>query len=303
MTIYRGHLIHVAGSPSLDRASDALVSDRTARWPSTPPADPYSGSWAGPAGVPSTISRHDRRVLLPGFVDTHVHFPQTLTTDEFGGGSCSSGWSAACSPPSPGCPTRLRGPRRRRVRPPADLGRHHFRSRLRLRVSRGAGRALHAAPSTRGLRVVSGRGIQTVGPASAAALTDHRGRRDRPDPRRDRTLARSGCREAWPAHARTALAQVAVVPRFSLAVTPRDARTTGRPVRRGQKARACTSTRTSTRTTGRATARSPPCAAGTKWRPTSTPTTDGNLPGSQVGGESLLGRRSILAHAVHCTRR
>ena len=97
-----------------------------------------------------------------------------------------------------------------------------------------------------------------------------------------------------------ALAQVAVIPRFSLAVTTETLGAPRRPVRRRARATACTSTRTSTRTTGTATARSRRCATSTASSATSTPTTGASWPGRAAAARACSGRRSILAHAVHC---
>ena len=112
---------------------------------------------------------------------------------------------------------------------------------------------------------VSGRGIQTVGPASAAALLTSE---DAAIGLARDEIARWHGRDAGgPASdARTALAQVAVVPRFSLAVTAETLGRLGDLYADVRRRTASTSTRTSTRTTGRATARSPRCATCTASR-------------------------------------
>ena len=81
MRAYRGHLIHVSGAPRLAEATEHLVShpdgllvvDDAGRIV-------FSGSFAG---VPPGAEVIDCRpgFLLPGFVDTHIHFPQTYCTN------------------------------------------------------------------------------------------------------------------------------------------------------------------------------------------------------------------------------
>ena len=302
MTIYRGHLLHVTGSADARgcRGRARLGARRRPRGrrrrpdrctpalgPTCPPRSPIDASW--------TTGGY----LLPGFVDTHVHFPQTLTTDEFGGGELLE-WLERCVFPAE---SRLADPVF------ADVVAAEF---VRRRIAAGTTSALvfgSAFPAAQdalftrtldaGLRIVSGRGIQTVGPASAAALLTSE---DAAIGLAEDEIARWHGRDAGgsASDARSALAQVAVVPRFSLAVTAETLGRLGDLYARCRRA-ASTSTRTSTRTTGRATARSPRCATCTGSQ-TYLDTYDGrHLPGSQTGGESLLGRRSILAHAVHCT--
>ena len=87
--VYLGHVFHVAGSPTLAEAPAHLVSlpqgalvtasDGTIAWVGRAvdlPADFDS--------LPVTDTRGG--FILPGFVDTHVHFPQTYSTDAYGGG-------------------------------------------------------------------------------------------------------------------------------------------------------------------------------------------------------------------------
>ena len=82
--IHLGHVFHLAGSPLITEAAAALVSisdgalvfddgghitfcgDRTE-------IPPEHGS--------ATVFDHRPGFLLPGFVDTHVHFPQTYAGD------------------------------------------------------------------------------------------------------------------------------------------------------------------------------------------------------------------------------
>ena len=303
VTIYRGHLLHITGSPALQDSADALVSEPDgALAVDAAGRIVFSGAWTAlPPPLAGDEVIETGGCLLPGFVDTHVHYPQTLTTDEFGGGELLE-WLERCVFPAE---SRLADPVF------ADLVAAEF---VRRRVSAGTTSALvfgSAFPEAQdalfrrtldaGLRVVSGRGIQTVGPESAAALLTTE---DTAIALARDEIARWHGQDAGGAASdpRHALAQVAVVPRFSLAVTREtlarlgdlyaDVRDAGvyfhshlnendRPgdgeiaaVRRQYDVQ------------------------------TYLDTYDGRcLPGSRTSGESLLGRRSILAHAVHCTDR
>lgn len=172
MTVYRGHVLHIAGAPTLDDADAALVSEPDGALAVDPEGRIlYSGSWAGmPASLAADAVVETGAYLLPGFVDTHVHYPQTLTTDAYGGGELLE-WLERCVFPAE---SRLADPVF------ADVVAREF---VRRRVSAGTTAALvfgSAFPAAQdamfartldaGLRVVSGRGIQTVGPDSAAAL-------------------------------------------------------------------------------------------------------------------------------------
>ncbi|HYI51533.1 MAG TPA: amidohydrolase family protein [Microbacterium sp.] len=301
MTIYRGHLLHIAGSPTLEESADALVSepdgalavDATGRIA-------YSGAWTG---LPASLAQDDvvvtRGCLLPGFVDTHVHYPQTLATDEFGGGELLE-WLERCVFPAE---SRLADPDF------ADLVAEEF---VRRRVSVGTTSALvfgSAFPEAQdalfrrtidaGLRIVSGRGIQTVGPTSAAALLTSED--DAIGLARDE-IARWHGQDAGGAasDARTALAQVAVVPRFSLAVTKETLTRLGDLYAdvRGDGVYFHSHLNENDRP-GDGEIAAVREQYGVQ---TYLDTYDGRcLPGSRTSGESMLGRRSILAHAVHCT--
>ncbi|WP_375386665.1 amidohydrolase family protein [uncultured Microbacterium sp.] len=301
--IYRGHLIHIAGSPALDEAADALISEvdgvlavdaqgRVA----------YAGAWRDlPPELAADVVVDSGGYLLPGFVDTHLHYPQTFTTDAFGGGELLE-WLERCVFPAE---ARLADPAY------ADAIAAQF---VRRRIAVGTTAAMvfgSAFPTAQGalfekslgagLRIVSGRGIQTTGPESAAPLlTDD----DTAIGLTRDEIARWHGRElsGFAADARDALVQVAVVPRFSLSVT--------------------------TETLGRlgdlyAEVREAGVYFHSHLNENDRPhdgeiaavrdlygveayldTYDGLfLPGSQRGGESLLGRRSILAHSVHSLER
>ncbi|WP_414172297.1 amidohydrolase family protein [Clavibacter tessellarius] len=166
--------------------------------------------------------------LLPGFVDAHVHFPQTYTTSAHGGGQLLE-WLDSCVFPSE---ARLED---------EGFARMIARDFTRRRIMAGTTSALvfgsafpHAqdalfeASRDAGLRLVSGRGIQTVGPGPATLLLTSE----------EDAIALS-CAEIdrWHAvdtgDATTATLQVAIVPRFSSLGHADDAPRPRRAVRRG----------------------------------------------------------------------
>jgi guanine deaminase len=233
--------------------------------------------------------------ILPGFVDTHVHFPQTYSTDSYGGGHLLE-WLENCIFPAE---SRLADP---------EFAERIARDFTRRRVAAGTTAALvfgsafpHAqdalfrATRDAGLRVVSGRGIQTVGPESAKALIS--GEAEALELVRDEI-------ERWHAvdtgDATTARIQVAIVPRFSLSVTRETLRALGElydEVRNDGVYFHSHLSENDSPTTGEIAA-----VKAVYETNNYLDTYDGRfLPGSQAGGSSLLGRRSIFAHAVHCT--
>jgi guanine deaminase len=297
-TIYRGHIFHVAGSPTVADAREHLVSLPDG---ALAVSDTGTIEWIGAAAeLPSTFSGAsvvDNRggYIVPGFVDAHVHFPQTYSTDSYGGGQLLD-WLDNCIFPAE---SRLADP---------EFAERIARDFTRRRVAAGTTAAMvfgsafpHAQDAlfrtTRdaGLRVVSGRGIQTVGPKSADALLTGEAEA--------LALVREEV-ETWHAvdtgDAATARIQVAIVPRFSLSVT--------RPLL-GALGELYDEVRGSgvyfhTHLSENDSAENGEIAAVKAVFETDSylDTYDGKfLRGSQVGGSSLLGRRSIFAHAVHCT--
>lgn len=297
-TIYRGHIFHVAGSPTVADAREHLVSLPDG---ALVVSDTGTIEWIGAAAeLPSTFSGAsvvDNRggYIVPGFVDAHVHFPQTYSTDSYGGGQLLD-WLDNCIFPAE---SRLADP---------EFADRIARDFTRRRVAAGTTAAMvfgsafpHAQDAlfrtTRdaGLRVVSGRGIQTVGPKSADALLTGEAE--------GLALVREEI-ETWHAvdtgDAATARIQVAIVPRFSLSVT--------RPLL-GALGELYDEVRGSgvyfhTHLSENDSAENGEIAAVKAVFETDSylDTYDGKfLRGSQVGGSSLLGRRSIFAHAVHCT--
>lgn len=295
--MHTGQIFHISGEPSVTNCPESL-----AFIPDGALAVDDTGliGYCGPrVDLPARYGEdlvvdHRPGFLLPGFIDTHVHFPQTFSGDAYGGGQLLE-WLNHCIFPSE---SRFADPEFARI------AAAHF---CRRRVSAGTTAALvfgSAFPPAQdalfeetlrcGLRVVSGRGIQTTGPASAAALITGE----------DEALALTRQEiETWHAadtgEVSTALLHVAIVPRFSLAVTPQTLLGLGElydGVReRGvyfhthlnENNRPGTGEIAMTRSIYRVDSY--------------LDTYDGKfLPGSAVGGQSLLGRRSILAHAVHC---
>lgn len=296
--VHRGHVLHIAGDADLAAAERQLVSV-----PEGALVVDASGrvAWLGryrdlPADYASwRVVGDGSALLLPGFVDTHLHYPQTFTTDAYGGGQLLE-WLEHCVFPS-------------EARLAADghavrIARSFTRRRIQVGTTAamvfgsafpGAQDALFEATRDAGLRIVSGRGIQTVGPASAAPLLTGE----------DEAIAlvadeidRWHCADTGdPA---SALLQVAVVPRFSLSVTPRTLAALGE-LYAGARARGVylhTHLNENNRPGDGEIA-----AVRAQYRVDSyLDTYDGRfLPGSKRGGESLLGRRTIMAHAVHCT--
>ena len=295
--VHLGHVYHVAGSPKVTEAAAALVSipdgalviDDTG-------VITYCGERESlPADARSaTVVDHRPGFLLPGFVDTHVHFPQTYAGDSYGGGQLLE-WLNLCIFPSE---SRFADP---------EFAQQAAEEFCRRRIAAGTTAAMvfgsafpHAQDSLfsetqrRGLRVVSGRGIQTVGGETAAPLLT-----SEEDAIRLAVEEIDKWHGADTGNPETALLHVAIVPRFSLSVTAETLKNLGElydSVKdRGvyvhshlnENDRPGTGEVDSTKQAYQVNSY--------------LDTYDGKfLPGSQVGGKSLLGRRTIMAHAVHC---
>lgn len=130
-------------------------------------------------------------ILLPGFVDTHVHFPQTFSSDGFGGGQLLEWLDRTVFPAE----TRLADPDF------ADVVARAF-TRRRVRAGTTAamvfGSAFPAAQDalferTReaGLRIVSGRGSRPSGPPPPGDCSPRRKTRSRWSVTRSRAGTRS----------------------------------------------------------------------------------------------------------------
>ena len=296
-TLHRGHVFHLAGTPTVSESPAALVSlpdgalvvDEAGRIA-------YCGSYDDlpAAHEDAEVVDHRPGFLIPGFIDTHIHFPQTYSGDAYGGGQLLE-WLNACMFPSE---SRFEDPEF------AQQAATEFCDR---RIAAGttaamvfgsafphAQDALFGETDRRGLRIVSGRGIQTVGPPSAAALLTSE---------TDAIDLTSAEIEKWhgadTGDVSTARLHAAVVPRFSLSVT-------------GETLAALGELYESVRDRGvyfhshlnennRPGTGEVASVLGTYQVDSYLDTYDGKfLPGSGVGGKSFLGRRSIMAHAVHC---
>lgn len=295
--VHLGHVFHIAGSPSVAEADRALVSipdgalvvDDDGRIA-------FCGERDSLPDVFESAAVHDHRggYLLPGFVDTHIHFPQTYAGDSYGGGQLLD-WLNLCIYPSE---SMFADPEF------AAGAAVEFCNR---RIAAGTTAAMvfgSAFPHAQdalfertlecGLRMVSGRGIQTVGPATAAPLIT-----SEDDAIRLARLEIDNWHAADTGDVATALVQVAIVPRFALAVTVETLRNLGELYDevRGRGVYVHSHLNENNRP-GSGEVDSTKQRYGVD---TYLDTYDGRfLPGSRVGGKSLLGRRTILAHCVHC---
>ena len=295
--VYRGHIFHVAGSPTVTDAAAALVSIPDG---ALAVSDEGNVEFCGEFdSLPTQFAQvavvdHRPGFLLPGFVDTHIHFPQTYAGDSYGGGQLLE-WLNTCIFPSE---SRFADPEFA-----AAAARDFCAARIRAGTTQAmvfgsafphAQDSLFAETLEHGLRIVSGRGVQTTGPASAQALITG-----------EDEAIRLVSEEIEKWHAAdtgdvdTAMLHVAVVPRFSLSVTTETLKNLGE-LYDSVRARGVyfhTHLNENNRPgTGEIDATKNAYGVDTY-----LDTYDGKfLPGSQVGGKSFLGRRTILAHAVHC---
>ncbi|HEY6573490.1 MAG TPA: amidohydrolase family protein, partial [Mycobacterium sp.] len=249
----------------------------------------------GPREFSSAVV-HDHRpgIILPGFVDTQIHFPQTYAGDSYGGGQLLE-WLNQCIFPSE---SRFANPEFA-ARAATEFCNRRIAAGTTAAMVFGsafphAQDALFHETQRRGLRIVSGRGIQTVGPDTAGPLLTSEADAIR--------LAREEI-DKW--HAAdtgvvdTALLHVAIVPRFALSVTTETLRNLGELYEsvRDRGVYVHTHLNENNRPgTGEVDVTKRAYRVGSY-----LDTYDGRfLPGSEVGGASLLGRRTVLAHCVHC---
>lgn len=293
--VYRAHLFHVAGAPAQSEVAHALVSvPDGALVVDDEGCIVFSGSFGDlPDEYASApITRAD--YLLPGFVDTHVHYPQSFATAAHGGGQLLE-WLDHCIFPTEG------------QYADAEFAQTAAAYFVRRRIAAGttaamvfgsafpvAQDALYEATLAAGLRVVSGRGIQTVGPPAASALITSE------DAALEMVVAEI---DRWHAvdtgDPRSATVQVAVVPRFSLSVTRHTLTALGELYDEARMRGVYFHSHLNEN--NRAGDGEIAAVLGTYGVDTYLDTYDGRfLEGSRSGGASLLGRRSSLAHAVHC---
>ncbi len=294
MRAYRGHLLHIGGAPDLAQAREQLVSvPDGVLLVDDAGVIVFSGEYAQLPDEAADVQVVDCRpgFLLPGFIDTHIHFPQTYCTDAYGGGQLLD-WLQRCIFPAE---AKLADPEYAR-RVAADFCRRRISVGTTTALVFGsafpdAQHALFEASLGVGLRTVSGRGIQTVGPDAAGPLLT--------DETAAITLTQAEI-EQWHAadtgDPATALIHVAVVPRFALSVT-------------GQTLHALGELYDSVRGAGvyfhshlSENVREIAAVHETYGVQSYLDTYDGRFePGATA--HSLLGPRSVLAHAVHCTDR
>jgi guanine deaminase len=296
MQWHRGVLVHLSGSPDLAGAPAALcyqqdggllvADDGTIAW---------SGPWSERPAVDAPLTDHHGGFLLPGFVDTHLHYPQVRSVDAFGGGRLLDWLDRVIFP------AEARFADESYARSAAA----EFCDRL---VAAGtttsmvfgsqfpaAQDALFEQARSRGLRMVLGRTAMTVGPSSAAALLTS-------EPEAI-SLAREEIDRWHPADVTDrsdSLVQVAIVPRFALSVTPTTLAALGElyDEMRGRGVYLTTHVSENASPDGGEVAAVRAAFGVERY----LDVYDGLfLPGSGRGGSSLLGRRSVLAHAVHCS--
>ncbi|MEU2090360.1 amidohydrolase family protein [Nocardia beijingensis] len=295
--VHLGHIFHIAGSPAAGDAAaaladvpdGALVIDESGRVVfcgsrSDIPAEHHS----------EKVFDHRPGFLLPGFVDTHIHFPQTFAGDAYGGGQLLE-WLELCIYPAE---SRYADPEFARSAAAEFCARRIAAGTTAAMVFGSAfphaQDALFTETRRRGLRMVAGRGIQTTGADAAAALITTEA---------DAIRLTSEEIDKWHAadtgDVDTALLHVAIVPRFSLAVTRETLKNLGDlydSVRERGVYFHSHLNENNRPGTGEVDSTKQAYDVATY-----LDTYDGKfLPGSAVGGKSLLGRRSILAHCVHC---
>lgn len=295
--IYRGHVFHIGGSPAdVEHARESLVSIPDG---ALVVSDGLI-SWVGrfdelPAQYEAHPVTHRAEFILPGFVDTHLHYPQTFATVAYGGGELLE-WLERCIFPAEAQLADVD----HSALVAAEFNRRRIANGTTAAMVFGsafptAQDALFKSTEVSGLRVVSGRGIQTTGPPSAHPLMTS-----------EATAVQLVVDEiaAWHAidtgDASTARLQVAVVPRFSLSVTASTLAALGELYEhhRGEGVYFHSHLNENNRP-GDGEIAMVKSAFGVDCY---LDTYDGKfLPGSRRGGDSLLGRRSSFAHGVHCS--
>lgn len=283
-------MFHVTGSPDLLSAPAALVhepdggllvdDDGRVAW---------SGAWSARPPVDADVIDHHGCFLLPGFVDTHLHFPQVHCVDAYGGGRLLAWLERVVFPAE----ARLSDPDAARMAATAFCDRLASAGTTTALVFGSqfpvAQEALADEVGRRGLRVVTGRTLMTVGPTSAQPLLT--------DEATALALAREEIDRWQPGPGRlTPFAGIALVPRFALSVDPSTLRRLGELYDEVRHLGVHVTSHLSENRDERAAVRT---GLGVDEY---LDAYDGRfLPGSRHGGPTLLGGRTVLAHGVHCT--
>ena len=297
LSVHRGHIFHVAGAPKVFEAASAL-----AWYPDGALAVDGKGHivFCGNfKDLPSDLAAakvidHKGGYILPGFVDTHMHYPQVFCGDSYGGGQLLE-WLNNCIFPSE---SLLSDPAYAQIAATEWCDRM-IRSGTTMGLIFGsafphAQDLLFQTARDRGLRIICGMGVETVAPSWSKQKVSEEDavRMVRAEIEKWHPLTEEARREA--------LQFVAIVPRFSLSVTPKTMAALG-DVYAEYRDRGVYFT----------------SHLNENMRPKSgeidatkevykvnsyLDTYDGKfLPGSAVGGKSFLGKRSVFAHGVHCT--
>lgn len=295
--VHFGHVFHVAGAARVTDAAEALVSipdgalvvGDDGRIVFCGERDSLPHEYAS-----ATVHDHRAGYLVPGFVDTHVHFPQTYAGDSYGGGQLLE-WLNLCIFPSESAFADPEFAARAAV----EFCNRRIAAGTTAAMVFGSAfphgqDALFARTRDAGLRIVSGRGIQTRGGETAQPLLTSEEDAIR--------LTREEI-EKWHAadtgDVSTALLHVAIVPRFSLSVTRETLRNLGELYDEVRERGVYVHSHLNENNrpgTGEVDTTKEDYGVDSY-----LDTYDGKfLPGSKVGGKSLLGRRTILAHCVHC---
>lgn len=298
-TLHRGHIFHLTGQPKVQEATDALVEIPDG---AILVNDLGVIEWCGayvdrptPAGAPFEVLDHGDCFILPGFVDTHLHFPQVGSIDAYGGGQLLEWLNYSIFPAEARLADAAFAAGAARVWCDRLIAVGTTTSLVFGSAFPVAQEALFREYHKRGLRAVIGRGIHTTGPDAALPLITSE---DRAIMLVEEEIERWHPKSAE--ELKDALISVAIVPRFALSVTTRTLAALGEIYGHYRSRGVYVASHLSENNRpgdGEIVA-----VLKTYQVNSYLDTYDGRfLPGSRKGGESLLGRRTILAHCVHCT--
>ncbi|MGL6234753.1 MAG: guanine deaminase [Segniliparus sp.] len=296
--VRRGHLLHVSSSATLETAKDHLISVQDG---ALAVDDGGRIVYSGPHGkLPAefrtwAVRDHRPAYLIPGLVDTHIHFPQTHATGLYGGGQLLDWLDRHIFP----IESRFADP---------DVAVDAAWAFCSRRIAVGtttalvfgsafpaAQNALFAETHRRGLRMICGRTIQTSGPPTARKLLT--GEAEALSLTRDE-IARWHAKDTG--NPATALVHVAITPRFALSVTPKTLAELGDLYHETRESGVYFQTHFSE--DNRPGVGEVDSTKRVYQTDSYLDVYDGKfLPGSKPGGLSFLGPRAILAHTVHAT--